>query len=269
MISWLCFRELPHDVSVCSVACPVETPASVIIMSVKNSTTLPPLAPGTKKSAATPTLNNSAGGDNSTRGSLRPSSRGGAGGAQSTAATAGGDNISVRSERSGRSQGAVASERSAGAGSNAQAGGSVRTSSQAGAGSTRSISSSQALEKLQQLEQVLNQERHAREEAETTLLALSKERQAKDAALQQSQMAQKQLGEVMSALQKILADPNDGAAIRRLQGVVRSTGVSGTNSNSKSGRPAAVEENATFLDGIGQYERDRQQLRREMRTGKK
>jgi hypothetical protein len=127
----------------------------------------------------------------------------------------------------------------------------------AGGASQRSITSQVALEKLQMLEEMLLRERQAREEAESTLLAMQREKVSKEDANRQSQRAQRQLGDVMSALQTILVDPTDARAIRRLQSVVRGSPQAAAGSEDAAIRQDAKQPSKSFLDGIGQYERDR------------
>jgi hypothetical protein len=88
-------------------------------------------------------------------------------------------------------------------------------------GSERSITSSEAMNKLQLLEKMLSQERKAREQAESTLLMLERERKAKEEAQRRSDAAQKQLSEVMLALQDLVGHPTDAVNIRKLQSIVR------------------------------------------------
>lgn len=204
-------------------------------------------------------------------------------GAPVAIATSGSSQRSGGLPSTGSQRGSTRSSAAAAAGSQrssgAQSGGSRRSSSSnnggaAATGSQRSINSTQALEKLQLLEEMLARERQAREEAEGTLLALQKERQAKDLALRQSQSAHRQLNDVMSALQKILVDPQDTSAIRRLQAVVRGSPQAvatmsqpsatrhAVGPSSSDVEPTPAGGTGSFLDGIGQYERDRKLQRR-------
>lgn len=162
---------------------------------------------------------------------------------------------------------------------------SVKTSSQ------RSITSSQALSKLQQLEELLLAERKAREQAEETLVALQRERIARDEATHRSEAAQQQLGDVMSALRTAVSNPSDPTTLRKLQAILRgnpktvsaaeqpasayqSTVVGPSvkpvsapgnkkddavdaDSSSTAQRLRAANGQISFLDGLGQYERDR------------
>ena len=136
--------------------------------------------------------------------------------------------------------------------------------------SKQSISSSVALSKLQQLEEMLLKERRARETAEATLLAVQRERAARDEATRQSAQAQRQLAEVMSALQSVVACPDEKKNVERLQQILRGNAVRGDvagtpadpaekpASQSSSQRAPQDKQQRSFLDGIGQYERARQ-----------
>ena len=137
--------------------------------------------------------------------------------------------------------------------------------------SQRSITSSVALGKLQALEGMLSQERRARERAETTLLALQKERSARHEADSRNERSQEQLSSVMSALQRVLTDPQDGNGIRKLQAIVRGAPVRNVatpdlRAEKQHHRQHAVVDHDTidsnnkeprsFLDAIGKYDRD-------------
>ena len=211
--------------------------------------------------SALPPINDNA----SQRSSVRSSVR-------SHASSKGAGGSSVRSSQ--RSTGSAAHQVEAGVGGSvrsSQRSGSQRYSDKsAGTGSVRSITSSQALGKLAQLEEMLIRERHAREHAENTLLALQKERIAREEATKKSDNTEKQLTSIMNALQKVIISPDDTGNIRKLQNIVRTQGngkkgchdddddsvrssaaASSTRSSVRTGEPRS------FLDGMGQYERDR------------
>lgn len=159
---------------------------------------------------------------------------------------------SQRSERSARSQASAGhgSQRTASAGRASNKAPSQRSSA------GRSISSSVALSKLQQLEDMLLEERRAREQAELTLLQMKKSDLERHESVRRGEHAQKQLTEVMGALQRVLAEPHDAGGIKKLQGIVRGAPVRSVNTPSeRSG--SQPQEGGSFLDNIGQYERDR------------
>lgn len=207
---------------------------------------------------------------------------------------------SVRSQTSSKAATASirSSQRSSGsaAAHDVAVGGSVRSSQRstgtsnarysdksAGSGSVRSITSSQALGKLAQLEDMLIRERHARESAENTLLALQKERIAREEATKKSESTEAQLSSIMNALQKVIISPDDTGNIRTLQQIVRNQGPGGardknayvappsSNGSNRVGTTSVrssvaasstrssvrTGEPRSFLDGVGQYERDR------------
>jgi hypothetical protein len=136
----------------------------------------------------------------------------------------------------------------------------------------RSITSSVALSKLQQLEDMLLEERRAREQAELTLLKMQKQKLERDDKLDKGAAAQRQLAEVMGALQTVLAEPHDAGGIAKLRNIVRGApvrsaprssgggtshlGVEGAGSNPV--RTASAQEPRSFLDNIGSFDRERQ-----------
>ena len=181
---------------------------------------------------------------------------------------------SVRSHRSGSAApdvaGSVRSHQSSRAPSVAKSG-SLR-------GSERSITSSVALQKLSKLEDMLVSERRAREQAENTLLAMQQEKMAQSAQSQRPEAGQEQLGQIMTALQRVLSAPADPAGIQQLQSLVRGAPVRtaatppasrGAATPASQGKPPrapvpapAADEPQSFLDAIGQYDRDRKAKKR-------
>lgn len=150
-------------------------------------------------------------------------------------------------------------------------------SSKRSAASTRSITSSVALSKLRTLEEMLMKERTAREMAEDTLVALQRERIAREQAMKQSEHAQKQLSTVMSALQRVLTQPNDPASVRKLQAIVRgmpvnsATRTDSANAENDSETSSVAEARAagqerSTLDGLGQNERDKKKRDKQRRV---
>jgi hypothetical protein len=155
------------------------------------------------------------------------------------------------------------------------------SSGRAGASTAgRSITSSVALSKLQQLEDMLLEERRAREQAELTLLRMQKDKLERDSKLDKGAQAQKQLSDIMGALQKVLAEPNDTGSITKLRSIVRGAPVRSVggrpNDSTSASKPAAAnsqrdetgsearssagaeEKPRSFLDNIGSYDRERQ-----------
>lgn len=154
-----------------------------------------------------------------------------------------------------------------------------------GSSAGRSITSSVALSKLQQLEDMLLEERRAREQAELTLLTMQREKLEREDKLDKGAHAQKQLSEVMSALQRVLAEPHDAGGITRLRNIVRgappkslgprggdantanaSAGGAGAAGGAGPSSSAAADDGAdstrsgqprSFLDNIGSYDRDK------------
>ncbi len=92
--------------------------------------------------------------------------------------------------------------------------------------SKASITSSQALSKLQDLEALLLAERRAREEAEETLISLQRERIGREAERQKSEQAQKQLSDVMNALTRVVSNPSDPVYRKKLQAILQGQKVS-------------------------------------------
>lgn len=151
-------------------------------------------------------------------------------------------------------------------------------------GSERSITSSEALSKLQKLEDMLLAERRAREEAENTLLSIQREKYLEGGKSGIHRAAgggadpQQQLSDIMGALQRLLAQPNDPNNVRKLQAIVRGAPVHSANApptptssqqTPSLGPKAGVasetkEEDApkSFLDQIGQFDRDRKAKQR-------
>lgn len=184
---------------------------------------------------------------------------------------------SVRSDRSAKPlavppevlAASNASQRSVAAASNRSGAGSTRSGVPAVAASERShrsqgsagsISSSVALGKLAQLEKMLLEERRAREEAENTMLALQRERIAKDEATRKFEATERQLAAVMEAVKGVVSNPENPGNIRKLKTIL--TGVSDT---SQAADPVATNSDGrprSFLDAVGQYERDRERARK-------
>ena len=157
-------------------------------------------------------------------------------------------------------------------------------------GSKRSITSSQALGKLDQLEKLLLEERRAREQAEDTLLALQRERVGRESERQKSEQTQKQLSDVMSALSKVINNPSDPIGRRRLQAILQGHHVTQTSptpslppvagsngrgsdavsvaSTTSSQRVQRAKEqgNISFLDSLGQYERDKEREKKKAKA---
>ena len=127
--------------------------------------------------------------------------------------------------------------------------------------STRSITSSVALAKLDQLEKMLLSERAARMEAENTMLALQQERLARDEALRKSEAAQKQLNDVLKAVRSVVDAPDNPGNIRRLQAVITGRPLTGGSVPS-----IEAEHPRCFLDGIGEYERQRNKALKEAKA---
>jgi hypothetical protein len=127
-------------------------------------------------------------------------------------------------------------------------------------GSNRSITSSVALGKLAQLEHMLLEERSARESAENTMLQLQRERIVRDEASRRQAALEKQLETVMAAVKGVVADPDNPSNTRRLKAVL----TGGQTSSAASERDAVNSEGRqrSFLDGVGQYEREREKARK-------
>ena len=99
---------------------------------------------------------------------------------------------------------------------------SVRSSQRSvGEGSQRSITSSVALSKLAALENLLLEERRARENAENTLLGLQRERILREEAAKQSEATQKQLNDLLTALRAVVVDPENPTCVRKLQNIIQ------------------------------------------------
>lgn len=160
----------------------------------------------------------------------------------------------------------TASQRSAGAGSTTsqrQATGlpaAVSERSHRSQGSNRSITSSVALGKLAQLEQMLLEERGARENAENTMLQLQRERIVRDEASRRQAALEKQLEKVMTAVKSVVSDPENPSNVRKLKAVL--TGGSASSTPSERGAVNSEGRQRSFLDGVGQYEREREKARK-------
>lgn len=201
---------------------------------------LPPLAPGTTKpSAAKPNKDTDV-----EKASVRSSVR-----SQKSVGSAQGVAPAAPEQTAGDDKVERASQRSV-----------PKTDKSVGSASVRSITSSVALQKLAQLEEMLVKERQAREQAENTLLALQRERIAREEATKQSQVAQRQLTDVLSALRTVVLSPDEPANVRKLQKILQGRTNSGDDTASTRSAASSNQNNnapRSFLDGMGQYERER------------
>lgn len=138
-------------------------------------------------------------------------------------------------------------------------------------GSSRSITSSVALGKLAQLEEMLIAERRAREDAENTMLALQRERIAREEAVRRSESSEKQLADILHAVRTVVAAPENPGNIRKLQTLLKGGAAQGGSSGATSSTPPTVTDPTlnsdgrprNFLDSVGQYERSREKAKRE------
>jgi hypothetical protein len=107
---------------------------------------------------------------------------------------------------------------------------------------------------------MLVEERSARESAENTMLQLQRERIVRDEASRRQAALEKQLEKVMSAVKSVVGDPENPSNVRKLKAVL----TGGSTSSTPSERDAVNSEGRqrSFLDGVGQYEREREKARK-------
>ena len=127
--------------------------------------------------------------------------------------------------------------------------------------SMRSITSSVALGKLNKLEELLLQERKAREEAESTLITLQRERASREEATRKAEHTKQQLDDVMLALRQVVSAPDDPRNVSKLHSLLQGRPPSPSPSErarlkSAGNSPPTTYVNKATSQFVAQYNRN-------------
>eukprot|EP00759_Apiculatamorpha_spiralis_P006964 PhF_6_TR14148/c1_g1_i1/m.22632 len=117
---------------------------------------------------------------------------------------------------------------------------------QGGSVGSRSITSTEAINKLKELEALLERERTARLTAEKTLQSLREERKAREEAEKQKLATEKQMQLILQSLQELIGQPVDIKQLNRLKKQVFNADQQQQLQNRLAPR--------SFLDAIGEHE---------------